>query len=87
MHICSRQCRAARALLGWSQAEIASAAKVHKRTVMEFENGTRRPHLGTLSLLKSAFETAGVEFIDRESGKGPGVRLREADRRTHVSRR
>ena len=75
MTIVPSQCRAARALLGWSQPELERAARVAKKTIVEFERGARQPHPRTLDALREALEAAGVEFIP-EDGGGPGVRLR-----------
>jgi len=70
------QCRAARGLLGWSQLELAEKAQVGVVTVHQLENSATRPRPATLDVIKRAFETAGVEFID-ENGGGAGVRLRK----------
>lgn len=70
------QCRAARALISFSQDELAAAADVAKRTVASFEGGTAQPYARTLAALRSALEAAGVVFIE-ENGGGPGVRLRK----------
>jgi transcriptional regulator with XRE-family HTH domain len=73
------QCRGARAMLGWSQAELAEAASVSKTTIVDFERGTRIPHRNNLAAIRRALETAGIEFIP-ENGGGAGVRLaRRAD--------
>jgi len=37
-------------------------------------------HMSTVAALRKALEAAGVEFID-ENGGGPGVRLREWQRK------
>jgi transcriptional regulator with XRE-family HTH domain len=73
--ITAEQCRAARGLLDWGQADLADKAGVGVVTVRQFEAGhdARR---ATLQVIKQAFELAGVEFID-ENGGGPGVRLRK----------
>ncbi len=68
------QCRAARALLGWSREELAAAAEVGLRTIVDFERGAREPHKATLAALERAFETAGVT-TDLTSGEGDGVRF------------
>jgi transcriptional regulator with XRE-family HTH domain len=73
--IVSVQCRAARGLLGWSQQDLATQARVGLVTVHQLEAGTSRPRRATLEVIRRAFEKAGVEFID-ENGGGPGVRLR-----------
>jgi transcriptional regulator with XRE-family HTH domain len=69
------QCRAARALLGWSQQDLANQARVGIVTVNQLENGLSQPRPATLDVIQRALEAAGVEFID-ENGGGPGVRFR-----------
>jgi transcriptional regulator with XRE-family HTH domain len=58
------QSRAARALLNWSQAELAKAAAVAQQTVVDFERGARTPYPKNLSALRRALEAAGVEFFN-----------------------
>ena len=48
-------------------------------TVHQLEAGTSQPRRATLEVIRRAFETAGVEFIE-ENGGGPGVRLRKRQR-------
>jgi transcriptional regulator with XRE-family HTH domain len=71
------QLRAARGLLGWSQTEAATAAKVGLSTLKNFELGKSTPIENNLSAIRRALEAAGVEFI-AENGGGAGVRLRKA---------
>jgi transcriptional regulator with XRE-family HTH domain len=75
--ITAEQCRAARGLLDWSQGELAERARVGIVTVRQLEAGMHQPRRATLDVIRRAFETAGVEFID-ENGGGSGVRLRKA---------
>ena len=75
MPITASQCRAARGLIGWSQEQLASASKVAKATIANFELGKRSPYDRTLDDLIAAFEAAGVQFI-AENGEGLGVRLK-----------
>ena len=75
MSLTAAQNRAARALLNWSQAELEAAAKVAKKTIADFERGSRQPHPRTIAAIRTALEAAGVEFI-AENGGGAGVRLR-----------
>ena len=71
------QCRAGRGLLGWSQVQLASVAKVARGTLISFETGGRTPTAANLAAIQAALEAAGVEFI-AQNGGGPGVRLRKA---------
>ena len=72
----SSQSRAARALLDWTQAELAHAAGVGMSTVRRFENGLRTPIPNNITAIRKALEDAGVIFIDA-NGEGPGVQLRK----------
>jgi transcriptional regulator with XRE-family HTH domain len=74
--ITPEQCRAARGLLDWSQAELADKAAVGIVTVRQFEAGAHEPRRATLDVIRRAFESAGVEFIDQNGG-GPGLRLKK----------
>lgn len=69
------QCRAARALLDWSQDDLAGRSTVAKRTIAEFERGAREPYPRTLAALRATLEAEGVVFIDADAQGGPGVRL------------
>jgi transcriptional regulator with XRE-family HTH domain len=68
------QCRAARALLDWSQAVLAEKAEVAKQTLADFERGARQPYPRTLADIRSTLEAAGVEFTN---GDSPGVRMKK----------
>jgi DNA-binding XRE family transcriptional regulator len=57
-----RQCRAARAWLGWSQDELAKVAGVDKQTVMHFEIGRREARKATLLALMLVFFRAGIQI-------------------------
>ncbi|PRH86940.1 transcriptional regulator [Labrys okinawensis] len=76
MSLLPSQCRAARGLLGWSQAQLSAASKVAPATLANFELGKRTPMPNNLAAIRGALETAGVIFVD-ENGEGPGVRLRK----------
>jgi transcriptional regulator with XRE-family HTH domain len=67
------QCRAARALLGWSQAELAQRSHISTTTIAKFEGGLTTPVYATQLVLKMTFEKAGIVF--QEEG-GPGVQLK-----------
>ena len=70
------QCRAARALLDWSQQQLSNAAHIGVVTVRQFEGGAAQPRPATMDVVRRALEAAGVEFIP-ENGGGAGVRLRK----------
>lgn len=54
--------RAARALLQWSQADLAQAASVGVSTVADFEKGLRTPIANNVASVRRALEGAGVTF-------------------------
>lgn len=64
------QCRAARALVDWSQDRLAAASGVANTTIRNFEGGKTEPIQSVLSAIRLTLEAAGVEFIDG------GVRLK-----------
>jgi transcriptional regulator with XRE-family HTH domain len=70
------QLRSARALLGWSSAQLAAKAGLSRNTVerLEQHDGVPPSRSQTLIDLQRAFESAGVEFIGSPE-EGPGVRL------------
>lgn len=72
----SAQCRAARALIGWTMPQLAAAAGVSVGTINNFELGRRAPIAANMTVIRTALESAGVVFI-AENGGGPGVRLRK----------
>lgn len=66
------QCRAARGLLGWTQAKPAEAARLAVSTVVRFERSGRAAPVGAIQVMQLAFEAAGIEFTN---GDTPGVKL------------
>jgi transcriptional regulator with XRE-family HTH domain len=72
------QCRAARALLDWSQAELAKRSGVAWSTVKSFEGGKHALLRANRTVIQAAFEASGVVFIDPKDDLGPGVCLRQA---------
>lgn len=60
------QCRAARALLGWSQPDLARRCGMHVQTISAFENETGTPTRRTLGKITDTLEHGGVEFLPNE---------------------
>lgn len=77
MDLTVAQCRAARALLGWTAAEVATAAGIGIMTVKRFEGG-QKMNTASIAKLKAALEEAGIRFIaagDSSPDGGEGVRF------------
>ena len=71
-----RLCRAARALAGLEQKDLATASGVSKSTIGAFEikeEGARLSNVNNRALVES-LERYGLQFIS-ENGGGIGVRL------------
>jgi predicted transcriptional regulator len=72
--------KAARALLAWSQADLARSSGVSEPTIkrLEASDGDLGGRADTGEKIRTALETAGVIFV-AENGEGPGVRLRKGE--------
>jgi transcriptional regulator with XRE-family HTH domain len=71
------QVRAARALIGWSQSELAGAAGLSLSIVEQFETGAvDAVPTEAVARMRAALESAGVAFIAKNGG-GAGVRFRK----------
>lgn len=78
MSISAAQCRAARALLDWSQEQLAKNAHVSRATIADFERNFREPIRNNMISIASALEAAGITFIG-EDDEGAGVRFRKVE--------
>ena len=67
------QCRAAHALLGWTQIDLAKAAGLGESTVLNFERSKLVVAAESITKMQLALEGAGIEFA---GGKRPGVRMK-----------
>lgn len=81
--ISSAQIRAARALLGIDQKQLAEMAGVSVPTIqrMESSRGNVRGVVGTLTKIIEALDAAGLELIGNDhpsQGRGRGVRMKDA---------
>lgn len=71
------QCRAARALMNWTQPQLAEAAGVSPSTLRDFESGKRTPIANNLAAIRAALESAGVTFLENgDVAPGAGVALK-----------
>ena len=68
------QIRAARALIGWNQHELADKAGLSQTGIARIENGTNQPNSKTIQKIENAFDAADVEFLGSS-----GVRKRTGE--------
>lgn len=71
------QIKAARALIGWSQGDLAERSEMSQTGIARIENGTNQPNSTTIEKIISAFDAADIEFIDKS-----GVKKRSGEIRT-----
>lgn len=77
------QCRAARALLQWSQDDLSTKAEVAKRTIASFEQGAHGRLQERVEIaLEGAFDAAGIELIEQGEA-GDGARFKRPIPRFH----
>ena len=62
MTIKPNQVKAARALLGWSQDDLAERAGLSKASIAKFEINEREPHQSSMDGILQAFELSGIVF-------------------------
>ena len=80
MTVTPAQVRAARALLDWSQGQLADEALVGRQTIVRFEKGDHTPSDVVMAAIRGALERAGVVFISASEGiAGGAVGLRSED--------
>lgn len=75
------QIRAARALLNWSQRQLAEKSKLSVPTIKRMEGamGPERSTDANVEAVRRALEGAGIVFLDAKQNKdgGAGVRLKK----------
>lgn len=74
-----RQVKAARALLAWSQADLAEFSGISEPTIARLESvdGLLGGRMDTVERIKKAIMAAGVEFLLDDGAGGEGVRIRK----------
>ena len=77
----SAQIRAARAILGWSQDQLAQRAGIGLATLRRVEQGEGlvKGNFSTILKIQKAFEQAGINFTEDNAGE-IGVRLKKKGR-------
>jgi len=70
--ISAAQCRAARALLEWTQSDLAERSRSIRMTVVRFERG-HTVRASTRRQFRDAFERAGLQFMSPDIEGGEGV--------------
>lgn len=68
----SKQCRAARAWLGWSQDDLAEKVECARRTIAAFEQEKSVPFDRTLRDIQKTLEDAGITFL-MDGAQGIGL--------------
>lgn len=68
--ISAAQIRAARAFLNWKQTDLAAASGVSEMSIKNIERGLTDSRVSTLTAIRNALQSAGVEFIDDSRGEG-----------------
>lgn len=62
--------KSARAVLGWSQSDLAEHSGASLVAIARLESGAVSPRLSTLTKIKEAFARAGVRAIDDQPEGG-----------------
>jgi transcriptional regulator with XRE-family HTH domain len=73
-----KQSRAARALLGWNQHDLARESGVSLGTIKDFESGRHQLNAKALGELARAYQKAGLVLFFEDDNGGVGVREKRA---------
>src|SRR5260370_19100239 len=68
--ITSRQVRAARALLGWTQEMLADKAVIALTALKRLESDPLKVREDTRHRVRRALQAAGIAFVDLDHGEG-----------------
>ena len=72
------QVRAARALLNWSQSELAERSGVSRPVIARVETTATDARSSTVRAIVAAFQAAGVSFVNGSNGSY-GLHRRSSD--------
>jgi len=75
MAITAAQLKAARARLDWSQDDVASVVGVDVLTIVNFENGRRKPDSQTLADIQIALDAAGADLKSLDASMVAAARV------------
>jgi transcriptional regulator with XRE-family HTH domain len=83
-----QQMRAARALLGWKQSDLARLSGFSLAALNNIERGVANPRFSTMEVIQQTFEKSGIEFTPddglRMRGERFDVQTFEGDERSCV---
>lgn len=81
MLLTAEQIRAARALLGWNQPQLAEASGLSMMSIrrMEGPSGPGQRSAANVEAVRQTLVDAGVIFIPENESGGPGVRLKRRE--------
>jgi len=68
--ITPKQCKAARAFLGWSQQQLADKVRVVQKTITDYERGITSPQRRIAEDIKTILQDAGIKFENDDEGQG-----------------
>ena len=78
--ISPHQCKAARALLGWTQAKLAEKSGVTLDTVKRFERAKSDTRGKAMIKMEAAIREAGIKLLAPENGEGEGLKFASTKR-------
>jgi transcriptional regulator with XRE-family HTH domain len=67
-NIFAAKLRTARAILGWTQSDLAARVHLTQRSIHRLEQGQSEPKLATLRAFERLWQETGVIFKDRSDG-------------------
>lgn len=84
MLLTAEQIRAARALLGWTQPQLAEASGLSMMSIrrMEGPSGPGQRSAANVEAVRQTLVAAGIIFISENELGGPGVRLQRRDKKS-----